>query len=302
MPILIFLLGLLLKPLLWFLKILKPLVIRLDLLIEMILPPSKRFIIKHKYIFQIIIAIFILCVVIYSYTKFLQNNFNSWQNRGVFGDSFGGLNVIFSGLAFIAALLTLISTLRQYKEDKIRASADRQDSENAIKISALQSYIQSETNTENIGVAKLILKNLTEKIFYNEEYNEIMAPNLEIKQVKYEIHNVTNELQIRVNFKNNHPSSFLLQVRTSDDNYSLFENYTFLVCSDLRKITKIKPNTNYSICISGLKEKLKSEDYLPLLLKGCIVEKIWWVTVYFNPNNDRISHHSEEPQLVYSRK
>jgi gas vesicle protein len=117
-----------------------------------------------------------------------------------FGDSFGGLNVIFSGLAFIAALLTLISTLRQYKEDKIRASADRQDSENAIKISALQSYIQSETNTENIGVAKLILKNLTEKIFYNEEYNEIMAPNLEIKQVKYEIHNVTNELQIRVNF------------------------------------------------------------------------------------------------------
>jgi len=65
-------------------------------------------------------AIVIFAVVIISpfvYYLIVVNYFPEQENRGLFGDMFGGLNAVFSGLAFAGLIVTL---LLQHKELKLQ--------------------------------------------------------------------------------------------------------------------------------------------------------------------------------------
>lgn len=68
---------------------------------------NDSFIRKYKYfiIFILIALCIILSAIIYNYL--LVEVFNGkWKDSGTFGDSFGALNAIFSGLAFAGVIVT----------------------------------------------------------------------------------------------------------------------------------------------------------------------------------------------------
>lgn len=262
---------------------------------------------QNKAGYQAILALCLFGFIFFGYIYFIATRFNEWSQRGLFGDSFGGLNVIFSGFAFIAALITLLSTLRHNKEERKNALEDRKDSEISTKISALQSYIQSASSseTEKKGVAKLILHNLTESIFYSNEYNDLMSPNLNFIKVEYQNHQETKALEIKYQFINNHPSSFFLNVLDTNFKCRLLqfinkENGYIIntVSKDLSSAAKIEPEKNYILIISGLEARITETLYITLILQGCVVDKIWKQTIVIQPEGIDLTSTVISPVLI----
>lgn len=66
-------------------------------------------IIKIKYVLPIAIIAIVLIQCIYG--LFIYSSFGTWDERGTFGDMFGAVNALFSGLAFAGIVFTIIIQL-----------------------------------------------------------------------------------------------------------------------------------------------------------------------------------------------
>lgn len=122
-----------------------------------------------------------------------------FQNRGTFGDMFGGLNALFSGLAFAGIIYTILlqreelklqrQELRYTRTELERAANAQEKSQLALnnqlqnmeltsKLDNLYKYIQIEKDDEAKNAAKKIVQELTGKIFQLDEHAELLKPVL----------------------------------------------------------------------------------------------------------------------------
>lgn len=84
-----------------------------------------------KEIKMIVIALAILCLVIYFYWLLLLGispdlpfNPSAWSNTGVFGDSFGGLTAIFSGVTILLLLYTIYLQRAEIAESRTNFTSE----------------------------------------------------------------------------------------------------------------------------------------------------------------------------------
>ena len=109
------------------------------------------------------------------YGRVIDHFFASWAEAGTFGDSFGALNTLFTGLAFVVVLASLLQQARQVEQARVdiaheqelnRQTADfvrlqAQALSNVARLTALTARIETYSRQidENRGsaiVARLI--------------------------------------------------------------------------------------------------------------------------------------------------
>jgi hypothetical protein len=73
---------------------------------------------KDKHLKYIILSCLILIILIGLYIYALNKIFCSWTEKGTFGDSFGALNTLFSGLAFAGVIFTILIQKEDLKNQK----------------------------------------------------------------------------------------------------------------------------------------------------------------------------------------
>ncbi len=64
---------------------------------------------------KIIIAIIVLILIIVLYSLVVKYFYPEMSDRGLFGDMFGGINAIFSGLAFLGVIYTILLQSKELK-------------------------------------------------------------------------------------------------------------------------------------------------------------------------------------------
>lgn len=96
-----------------------------------------------------LIILFILISVTWAVSfLFVYNNISSWTNRGTFGDSFGAVNALFSGLAFGGIIYTILLqrkelTLQRQELAETRVELGRSADAQEKSEQALTSQIES---------------------------------------------------------------------------------------------------------------------------------------------------------------
>jgi hypothetical protein len=73
---------------------------------------------KNKHLKKLVWISLALIVLITIYLLCLDKVFCSWTEKGTFGDSFGALNTLFSGLAFAGLLITILIQKEELKDQK----------------------------------------------------------------------------------------------------------------------------------------------------------------------------------------
>ena len=87
----------------------------------------------------IVIVLWILSLVV------LENQYPEPNARGVWGDSFGGLNALFSGLAFSGIIATIIMQKKELELQREELKSTRKELENSTKA---QNKTQEALNTQ----------------------------------------------------------------------------------------------------------------------------------------------------------
>lgn len=96
------------------------------------------------------------------YWQWIISCFKDWNHRGQFGDMFGGLNALFSGLAFAGVICTILlqgQELKLQREELREQRIATQDSAKALakqveamgvasKINVLTAHIQAQSSQE----------------------------------------------------------------------------------------------------------------------------------------------------------
>jgi hypothetical protein len=153
--------------------------------------------INYTKLFLKIGLVIILVTIIYGFA--VQNLSSSDENRGTFGDLFGGLNAIFSGLAFAGVIVTILMQMKEMdltrKELKKSATAQEKSQlalnnqlinmQLSSKINSINNFIESHNGIEELNkkeIGKVILNKLTEQIFYSSEYEPFIQPVLIIEK------------------------------------------------------------------------------------------------------------------------
>lgn len=97
---------------------------------------------------NILIGLFIAIIIIWGVSILLiSSNFSKWSERGTFGDSFGAINSLFSGLAFGGIIYTILlqrKELRLQREeliltrDELKRTANAQENANRFQSEQLR--------------------------------------------------------------------------------------------------------------------------------------------------------------------
>ena len=68
---------------------------------------------------RVVIIMFVLVIFLWSMSAvFIYTYLNTWQERGTFGDLFGAVNALFSGLAFAALIYTIILQREEISQNR----------------------------------------------------------------------------------------------------------------------------------------------------------------------------------------
>ena len=105
----------------------------------------------------------IISLLVFSWIGII-NFFPSWQDRAAFGDMFGGINTLFSGLAFLGVIITIYlqKTELEYQraelsETKVELERTAKAQENTEK--ALRSQVESSLIAAKINALKYLMEN-----------------------------------------------------------------------------------------------------------------------------------------------
>lgn len=85
---------------------------------------------KHLFIFLLIGVIIIWAAS----ALFTMNYLDQWADRGTFGDLFGAVNALFSGLAFAALIYTIVLQRDEIKENRAEIILNRKELAKASKL------------------------------------------------------------------------------------------------------------------------------------------------------------------------
>ena len=125
------------------------------------------------------------------YTMLLPYRISDISERGLFGDSFGALNTLFSGLAFGAIILSLV-----YQRKELKYQIDE------FKKSVIAQEASSESFQEQIKITNQInkysaLKDLLDETFYHYNLMAGVSPNQERLLGKFKDFQMYNVSQIK---------------------------------------------------------------------------------------------------------
>ena len=155
----------------------------------------------------IIVGLLLIIIILYGLAIFRIVDIP--QNRGLFGDMFGALNVFFTALAFAATIITLRTQMKEIKNSN-------EQTERSNTISALQSFVESHKSVENndsVEIAKSILFKLTNEIFTDKRNWEFSKPEILFRKSRKVSVNGSHRM-ITIPFKNTGPA-FNLQISPS---------------------------------------------------------------------------------------
>lgn len=191
---------------------------------------------KSNYVGNFIfVCILILLITIGYYFLLTSLDFKTTiqAEHGQFGDLFGGLNALFSGLAFAGVIITIVMQMKELEltRDELKKTSVAQDqSQKALndqlyhmqatsKIelanSALKIYLDKD-EIDKVEITKAIFERMTKNLFENLEYIDILQPKIEfIKctihgqdehlpnyQIKHTPYDINKKNQIKIEFKN----------------------------------------------------------------------------------------------------
>lgn len=105
------------------------------------------------------IAVVIICA---SVAKAIYSSFPNWAERGEFGDSFGAVNALFSGLAFAGIIYTILLQRRELQlqreeleltRDELKRSADAQEKSQQELVKQLE--FNSEARQQDLIISNI---------------------------------------------------------------------------------------------------------------------------------------------------
>ncbi len=154
--------------------------------------------IDYLYVFYLLCIFIVFISILYS--VILRN---CTSKIGEFGDSFGGLSSIFSGLAFAGVIITIIMQMKELqltreemmltRKELNRSAIAQEESQKALmqqlksmktssNIDTLIYYLDKDLNTfsQDVYVAKRIIKKLTERLFEEDEYINFLQPDFQL--------------------------------------------------------------------------------------------------------------------------
>jgi|ERR1041385_1912829 hypothetical protein len=109
------------------------------------------------------------------------------QNQGPFGDSFGALNTLFTGWAFVAVVATLVQQSHQIEEAKRDIALERRMDQDRMRLdlygrrfdiyTAVLDFVGHVSSTDNVGVAHVVAfdKARSEAYFLFSEDSGLLA-------------------------------------------------------------------------------------------------------------------------------
>lgn len=108
-------------------------------------------------------SIVLICLSAIAYVTEMRHHFTNWEEAGQFGDSFGALNTIFSGLAFA---LLIISILIQQKELALQRE-EMQSMRKEHEVSRLINILYKQIERVDFSIANLTVKPFAGSNVYN---------------------------------------------------------------------------------------------------------------------------------------
>lgn len=152
---------------------------------------------KINYIKYVIFPIVLIIIISISFPFVINYFFNNWSTSGAFGDTFGALNSLFSGLAFTGLIITILiqrtELKNQFKELQLQRQEMKKTREEFL-INRLTNiiYLQLERFEKHINQLNIITNyekfndyevlSLIDKI-KNQKIHDRTKQNLEFKHI-----------------------------------------------------------------------------------------------------------------------
>ena len=121
-----------------------------------------------KYSMWSIILILFVFLLFFASLGFVCTHWIDWQTRGTFGDSFGALNALFSGLAFAGLIVTLI----MQKDELSMQREELDEAKQELRQQSIEFKKQNKTlNLQRFENTFFNMLNLQETITRNLHYD-----------------------------------------------------------------------------------------------------------------------------------
>lgn len=121
-----------------------------------------------KYSIWSILLVLFVFLLFFASLGFVCTHWTDWQTRGTFGDSFGALNALFSGLAFAGLIVTLI----MQKEELGMQREELNDAKQELRQQSIEFKKQNKTlNLQRFENTFFNMLNLQETITRNLNYD-----------------------------------------------------------------------------------------------------------------------------------
>ncbi len=186
-------------------------------------------------------GIFVISVVYIAFVYFVMKGDTSpqlhpWEARGTFGDAFGGLNAIFSGLAFAAVIIALYY---QQRETERIAKIQKDQAENLSTNSKMNMYValhnayddevkmRLELKTRGIKEADQALPNYLEKRIYCRNAMELIITKQLVSEIKKENKEIEDKISKNQNISTKEKNDLIEQVKINKEKLEAI-NKTFL--------------------------------------------------------------------------
>lgn len=149
---------------------------------------------NKKYFIIFIITCIVIIAVTVVYGKIVYSKFG--ENSDKFGDMFGGLSAVFTGLAFAGVIISILMQMYELEltRTELTKSAEAQNKtqqalnkqlksmELTTKINILESYKNSQSDEDKKWTANAIIARTTKEYFKLEEYKDLVVPNIKVDQ------------------------------------------------------------------------------------------------------------------------
>ena len=140
------------------------------------------------------IAIIVVVVICAAYIFFMFRLFPSdYEKRGQFGDMFGFIGALFSGLAFAGLIVTMLQQREDLQNQKDEIKLQRQDLEAQTEALKLQKEEIAQTNKElELQRKEMVEQNKTIILqrFENTFFNMLELQQTIVNELRYELVNV----------------------------------------------------------------------------------------------------------------
>ena len=146
---------------------------------------------RRYLVWFVILAVVIISLVVGYYfivtAGIEQNAIKSSNNVGTFGDMFGGITALFSGLAFAGIIITVWMQAHELKlmhEEYEKSSAAL---ELTSRLESFRYYLgkyPTRINDKDTQAINKIIKSMTENLLRQEEYVDLMTPRLVVRSTK----------------------------------------------------------------------------------------------------------------------